>query len=95
VPAVRRLKAEDAQECAKQKGRPLGRTASDPAESTRSADVRDPFLSLRLGGGSWLSGKLKQEAYRRLASKSSCSLLRGIAPAPVELRKEALLTLSR
>src|SRR4051812_309923 len=38
---------------------PLGRTALDPPESARSADVRDPFLRLRLGGGSWLSGKLK------------------------------------
>ena len=40
-------------------GRPLGRAASDPPESTRSADVRDPFLRPRLGGGSCLSGKLK------------------------------------
>src|SRR4051812_10858329 len=38
---------------------PLGRTALVPPESARSADVRDPFLRLRLGGGSWLSGKLK------------------------------------
>jgi hypothetical protein len=38
---------------------PLGRAASDPPESARSADVRDPFLRPRLSGVSRLSGKLK------------------------------------
>jgi hypothetical protein len=43
---------------ATKKGRPLGRTAWTLLK-TRSADVHDPFLSLRFGRGGWLSGKLK------------------------------------
>jgi hypothetical protein len=41
-----------------EKGRPWGGRPG-PSEGARSADVPDPFLSQRLGGGGWLSGKLK------------------------------------
>ena len=37
----------------------LKKDGLDPLEGARSADVCDPLLVLRLGGGSWLSGKLK------------------------------------